>query len=63
MQIKFPKNRYFIKQKKKYRWFKKAVSKNGHIAFDEIYYFVPALMMGGKEDIKNAVYFGAGTAS
>jgi hypothetical protein len=33
--------------------FKKAVSKKGTLEFDDIYYFVPALILGGKEDIKN----------
>ena len=32
--------------------FELAVSKKGGIAFDEIYYFVPALVMGGEEDVK-----------
>jgi hypothetical protein len=42
-----------IKDLLREKLFKKAVSKNGNITFDEIYYFVPALIMGGKEDIKN----------
>jgi hypothetical protein len=42
-----------IKEVLREKLFKKAASKNGNITFDEIYYFVPALIMGGKEDIKN----------
>ncbi|MDR2422455.1 MAG: DUF1851 domain-containing protein [Deltaproteobacteria bacterium] len=33
--------------------FKKAVLKKGILQFEEIYYFVPALILGGKEDIKH----------
>ncbi|MDR2142307.1 MAG: DUF1851 domain-containing protein [Deltaproteobacteria bacterium] len=46
-------NNDIIKELLREKLFKKAVSKIGTITFDEIYYFVPALILGGKEDIKN----------
>jgi hypothetical protein len=38
----------FLKRK----LFEKALKKKGKLNYDEIYYFVPALMIGGSEDIK-----------
>jgi hypothetical protein len=41
-----------IKELLKEKLFKKAIKKKGGIEYNEIYYFVPALIIGGGEDIK-----------